>query len=51
MYVFCFFRATPEAYGVSQARGLIGATVASLCYNQSNAGSKPRLQPTRQPDS
>ena len=27
--VFCLFRATPEAYGGSQVRGLIGATAAT----------------------
>ena len=52
MHIFFFFwlfRATPEAYGVSQARGQIrGATTAGLCHSQSNAGSEPRLQPTPQ---
>ena len=31
--IFCPFRATPSAYGSSQAWGLIGATVASLCQS------------------
>ena len=30
---FCLFRATPATYGGSQARGLIGATVASLHHS------------------
>ena len=30
--LFWLFRATPAAYGGSQARGWIGATVASLCH-------------------
>ena len=36
------------AYGVSQARGLIGAVAAGLRQSHSNAGSKPHLQPTAQ---
>ena len=46
--LFFFFRATPEVYGDSQARGPIGATAASLRYSHSNAGSEPRLRPTPQ---
>ena len=46
--VFYVFRAVPTAYGVSQARGLIGAGAASLHHSHSNAGSKPCLQPTPQ---
>ena len=30
------FRAAPIAYGVSQARGQIGATAAGLCHSHSN---------------
>ena len=46
-FLFClFFRAAPEAYGGSQARGPIGATAASLCHNHSNVGSEPCLPPT-----
>ena len=42
--VFClFFRAALEAYGGSQARGLIGAAPAGLHQSHSNAGSKPHL--------
>ena len=46
-YVFIWlFRATPSAYGGSQARGRIGATAAGLYHSHSNTGSKPRLEPT-----
>ena len=45
---FCLFRATPAAYGGSQARGLIGAVAAGLHHSHSNAGSQPSLQPTSQ---
>lgn len=37
---FFSFRASPLAYGDSQARGLIGATTASLHHSHSNARSK-----------
>ena len=37
-----------RAYGGSQARGQIRATVASLHQSQSNTRSKPCLQPTPQ---
>ena len=43
-----FFRATPVAYGGSQAWGPIGATAAGLCHSHSNAGSEPCLQSTPQ---
>ena len=36
-FPFCLFRATPVAYGGSQARGQIGATAAGLHHN---AGSE-----------
>ena len=42
------FRATPVAYGGSQARGRIRATAASLHHSHSNVGSEPHLQPTPQ---
>ena len=45
-FCFCFFafsRATPTAYGGSQARGLIGAVATGLCQSHNNAGSKPHL--------
>ena len=47
-FVFCPFRATPVAYGGSQARGLIEAVAAGLCHSHSNARSKPRLWPASQ---
>ena len=50
-FFFCLFassRATPEAYGGSQARDVIGAVAAGLRQSHSNLGSKPRLQPTPQ---
>ena len=37
IFVFCLFRAAPAACGGSQARGLIGAVVASLHHSHSNA--------------
>ena len=40
---FCLFRATPEACGGSQARGLIGGVATSLHHSHSNSGSEPRL--------
>ena len=43
-----FFRATPLAYGGSQARGQIRAATTSLHHNHSNARSKPHLQATSQ---
>ena len=54
MYIFLFFfffafsRATPAAYGDSQAGGLIGAVAAGLRQGHSNTGSEPRLRPTPQ---
>ena len=42
------FRAAPEAYGGSQARGPIGAVATDLHQSHSNAGSKPRLRTTPQ---
>ena len=46
--LFAFSRATPVAYGVSQARRPIGAVVAGLGHSHSNTGSKPHLPPTPQ---
>ena len=34
LFVFCFFRASRGAYGGSQAKSQIGATVARLHHNQ-----------------
>ena len=51
VFVFVFFsfsRAAPVAYGSSQARGPIGPVATGLRQSHSNAGSKPRLQPTPQ---
>ena len=42
------FRATPKAYGGSQARGQIGATTAGLNHNHSNEGYQLCLWPTLQ---
>ena len=43
-----FFRATPMAYGHSQARVQIGAIASGLCYSHSHTGSEPHLPPTPQ---
>ena len=43
-----FFRATPTAYGSSQARGSIGAGAASLHHSHSNTRPKLCLRPTPQ---
>jgi len=51
IYLFIYFfvfKATPVAYGGSQARGLIGATAASLCHRHSHAGTELSLRPTTQ---
>ena len=47
-FVFCLYRATPEAYGGYQAKGQIGALAPSLYHRDSNIRSKPRLWPTLQ---
>ena len=49
-WAFLFFlsRATPTTYGISQARGLIGAAATSLYPSHSSVGSKPFLQTTSQ---
>ena len=50
-FIFCLSaisRATPMAYGGSQARGQIGTVAASLRQGHSNEGSEPGLQPTPQ---
>ena len=46
LFYFCIFRATPRAYGGSQARGWIDAVAAGLCHSHSNARSEPHLRPT-----
>ena len=47
-FFFCFFRAAPEAYGSSQARGQIGATASGPRPSHSNPASEPHLKPTPQ---
>ena len=44
----CYFRAIPEAYGGSQARGWMGAVDAGLYHSHSNEGSQPHLRPKPQ---
>ena len=48
VFVFVFSRATPAAYGDSQARGLIREVAAGLHHSHSNARSEPCVQPTAQ---
>ena len=50
MYVcmYLLLKATPVAYGSSQARGQVGATPAGLHHSPSNTGSKPHLRPSAQ---
>ena len=44
LFVFLPFLGTlPMAYGVSQARGLIGAVAAGLRHSHSNVGSELHL--------
>jgi len=47
-FAFCHFRATPTAYGGSQAKGQIGAVATgySHSHSHSNMRSQPHLQPT-----
>ena len=45
-FLFCLFRAAPETYRGSQARGQIGAVAMGLCH--SNGGSELHLRPTPQ---
>ena len=42
------FRAVPETYGGSQARGWVGAIAAGLYHSHSHVRSKPHLRPTPQ---
>ena len=46
--VFCLFKATPAAYGGSQARGPIGAVATGLHHSHSNEGYEAHLWPTPQ---
>ena len=43
---FFLFRATPTAYGSSQATGSIGTTATGLHHSYSNAGSELHQRPT-----
>ena len=45
---FCLFRASPAAYGSSQAGGQIRAAAAGLDHSNSYMGPKPHLQPILQ---
>ena len=45
-FFFCLFRATPMAYGGSQARGQIGVVAAGLHHSHINVRSKLRLRHT-----
>ena len=45
-FIFFSFRATPNAYRGSQARGQIGAVATGPRQSHSNAGSEPGLPPT-----
>ena len=47
-FFLCLFRATPTAYGRSQASGPVRAAAAGTYHSHSNAGSEQRLQPTPQ---
>ena len=47
-FSFCLLRATPAAYGGSQASGLIRAVVASLHQSHSSTRSESGLQTTPQ---
>ena len=46
--LFYFFRATPVAYGSSQARDQIGASATGHSHSHSKVGSEPHLQPMPQ---
>ena len=48
IFFLSFSRATPTAYGDSQAKGLIEAVAAGLHHSHSNVGSKLCLQPILQ---
>ena len=47
-FFFLLFRASPAAYGGSQARGQIGAVAARLDHSHSNTRSELHLQSTPQ---
>ena len=49
VYIYLLlFRAAPEAYGGSKARGPIGALTTGLHHSNSYAGSQPHLRPIPQ---
>ena len=48
VYLFSLFRATPMAYGGSQARGRIRAVAAGHSHSHHNARSESRLRPAPQ---
>ena len=48
LFFSLLFRATPFAYGNSQARGWLRTTAAGLHHGYSNVGSQPCLWPTPQ---
>ena len=48
LFFALLFRAAPEAYGGSQARGPVGAIAAGLHHSHSHARSEPHLPPTLQ---
>ena len=47
-FLVFLFRASPVAYGSSQARGLIGAVAAGHSHSHSHTRSELSLQPTPQ---
>ena len=47
--VVCLFREASEAYGSSQARGIIRAVATGLCQSHGNAGSELQLTVTPNP--
>ena len=47
-FFLCLLRATPSAYGGSQARGRISATAPDHSHSHGNARSEPCLGPTPQ---
>ena len=46
---FLLFRATPMAYGISQAGGLIGATAASLHHSSWHCWIPDQVRPATEP--
>ena len=46
LFLLLFLKATPEAYGSFQERGLIRAIAAGLRHSPRNTRSEPHLQPT-----